>query len=77
LKVQELKVEISTFNFQVSTSRIEYARHHSAGVRRVQAPQLQHDEEQEEDDGTARDEEVLSVLPEASAAQGAKVSGGQ
>src|SRR5688500_18810725 len=49
------------------------ARHHSTGVRRVQTPQLQHDEEQEEDDGTARDEEVLPVLPEAPAAQGAEV----
>jgi hypothetical protein len=34
----------------------------------MQTPQLQHDEEQEEDDGTDRDEEVLPVLPQAPAA---------
>jgi hypothetical protein len=35
----------------------------------MQAPQLQHDEEQEEDDRTARDEQVLPVLPEAYVSQ--------
>jgi hypothetical protein len=35
----------------------------------VQTPQLQHDEEQAEDDGAARDEQVLPLLPEAHGAQ--------
>jgi hypothetical protein len=39
----------------------------------VQTSQLQHDEEQEEDDRTARDEQVLSLLPEAHGAQGNEV----
>ena len=34
-------------------------RHHHDGVHRVQAAQLQHDEEQEEDDRAARVEQVL------------------
>ena len=45
-------------------------RHHRAGVHRVQAAQLQHDEEQEEDDGAARVQQVLPLLPEAHGAQG-------
>jgi hypothetical protein len=52
---------------------IEHARHHPFGVRRLQAPQLQHDEEQEEDDGAARVQQVLPVLPEAHGAQGNEV----
>jgi hypothetical protein len=36
----------------------------------VQATQLQHDEEQEEDDGAAGILEVLPLLPEAHVAQG-------
>jgi hypothetical protein len=39
----------------------------------VQATQLQHDEEQEEDDRTARDEQVLSVLPETHGSQRVEV----
>jgi hypothetical protein len=39
----------------------------------MQAAQLQHDEEQEEDDGAARDEQVLPVLPEAYGSQGREV----
>jgi hypothetical protein len=35
----------------------------------VQAPQLQHDEEQEEDDRADRVQQVLSLLPEAHGAQ--------
>jgi hypothetical protein len=31
----------------------------------VQAPELQHDKEQEKDDRTTRAEEVLSVVPDA------------
>src|SRR5262249_43165828 len=39
----------------------------------VQAAQLQHDEEQEEDDGTAGILEVLPLLPEAHGTQGEQV----
>jgi hypothetical protein len=39
----------------------------------VQATQLQHDEEQEEDDGAAGVLEVLPLLPEAHVAQGEQV----
>jgi hypothetical protein len=42
-------------------------------VRRLQAPELQHDEEQEEDDGAAGIQQVLPLLPEAHGAQGNKV----
>jgi hypothetical protein len=38
-------------------------------VRRLQAPELQHDEEQEEDDGADRVQQVLPLLPEAYGAQ--------
>jgi hypothetical protein len=41
----------------------------------VQAAQLQHDEEQEEDDGAAGVQQVLSLLPQAHGAQGNEVSG--
>ena len=50
-----------------------HERHHFAGVHRVQAPQLQHDEEQEEDDRAARVQQVLPLLPEAHGAQGDEV----
>jgi hypothetical protein len=40
----------------------------------VQTPQLQHDEEQEEDDRTARDEQVLPVLSEAHGTQGEQIN---
>src|SRR3954471_14069872 len=46
-------------------TRIEHERHHRPGVHRVQTPELQHDEEQEEDERTARAEQVLPLLPEA------------
>jgi hypothetical protein len=39
----------------------------------VQEPELQQDEEQKNDDGTAGNEEVLPVLSQASAASGDKV----
>jgi hypothetical protein len=39
----------------------------------VQKPQLQQDEEQENNDRTAGDEEILPVLPEASTASRNKV----
>ena len=48
-----------------SNLQVNHERHHRAGVHRLQAAQLQHDEEQEEDDRAARDEQVLPVLPEA------------
>jgi hypothetical protein len=41
----------------------------------VQATQLQHDEEQEEDDRANRDEQVLQVLSETYRSQGKQVSG--
>jgi hypothetical protein len=41
------------------------ARHHFHGVPGVQAPELQHDEEQEEDDRAFGVEQVLPVLQEA------------
>jgi hypothetical protein len=44
-------------------------------VRRLQAPELQHDEEQEEDDGAAGIQQVLPLLPEAYGAQRNKVIG--
>ena len=44
-------------------------RHRSSGVRRLQAPELQHDEEQEEDDRAARVQQVLPLLPQAHGAQ--------
>jgi hypothetical protein len=40
----------------------------------VQAPQLQHDQEQEADDRAARDEQVLPLLSQAHAAQGNEVT---
>jgi hypothetical protein len=39
----------------------------------VQAAQLQHDEEQEEDDGAARIEQVLPFLPETHGTQRVQV----
>jgi hypothetical protein len=42
-------------------------------MRRVQTPELFVDAEQEEADGEARDQEVLSVLPEAHASQGSQI----
>jgi hypothetical protein len=42
-------------------------------MRRVQAAQLQHHEEQEEDDGSARVQQVLPFLPEAHGAQGDQI----
>jgi hypothetical protein len=36
---------------------------------RLQAPQLQHDEEQEEDDGAAGVQQVLPLLPQAHGSQ--------
>jgi hypothetical protein len=50
-----------------------HERHHFDGLHRVQASQLQHDEEQEEDDRAARDEQVLPVLPEAHVSQRVEV----
>jgi hypothetical protein len=41
---------------------------------RVQTPQLQYDEEQEEDDGSAGNEQVLPFLPEAHGTQGEQVN---
>src|SRR6185436_19747822 len=49
------------------------ARHHFFGVHRVQAPELQHDEEPEEVLRAPRDEQVLPVLPEAHGAQGDEI----
>jgi hypothetical protein len=43
-------------------------------VRRLQAPELQHDEEQEEDDGADRVQQVLPLLPEAYGAQGNEIN---
>ena len=43
-------------------------------VQRVQEPELQQDEEQEDHDGAAGDEKVLPVLPQASTAPGDEVS---
>ena len=40
-------------------------RYHHFGVHRVQAPELQHDEEPEEVVRAPRDEQVLPVLQEA------------
>jgi len=40
----------------------------------VQAPELQHDQEQEEDDRAPGIEQVLPVLPEAHGAQGNEVA---
>jgi hypothetical protein len=40
----------------------------------VQAAELQHHEEQEEDDRPARVQQVLSLLPEAHGAQGNEVN---
>jgi hypothetical protein len=39
----------------------------------VQTSELQHDKEQEEDDGAAGVEQVLSFLPEAHGAQGKQI----
>jgi hypothetical protein len=54
--------------------RMHHERHHQPGVHRVQTAQLQHDEEQEEDDGTAGVQQVLPFLPEAYGAQGNEVA---
>jgi hypothetical protein len=43
----------------------------------VQASQLQHDEEQEEDDRAAGVQQVLSLLPEAHGAQGVEIESGK
>jgi hypothetical protein len=40
----------------------------------VQAAQLQHNEEQEEDDGTARNEQVLPLLSQTYGAQGKQIA---
>ena len=45
-----------------------HARQHRPGLHRVQAPELRHDEEQEEDDRASADEEVLQLVPVAYAA---------
>jgi hypothetical protein len=42
-------------------------------VRRLQAPELQHDEEQEEDDGADRVQQVLPLLSQAYGAQGNEI----
>jgi hypothetical protein len=42
----------------------------------MQKPQLQQDKEQENDNRTDRDEEILPVLPQASTASGNKVRPG-
>jgi hypothetical protein len=49
------------------------ARHRHAGVPGVQAAELQHDQEQEEDDRAAGIREVLPFLPKAHGAQGEQV----
>src|SRR6185436_20292590 len=51
------------------------ARHHSSRVRRLQASQVQHDEEQEEDDRAAGVQQVLPLLSQAHGAQGNQVVG--
>ena len=50
------------------TTERGYADDHSAGVSGVQAAQLFDDEEQAEDDGAPRAQEVLPLLQEAHAA---------
>jgi hypothetical protein len=50
-----------------------YARHRDLGVHRLQAPELQHDEEQEEKHGAAGVQQVLPLLPEAHGAQGEQI----
>ncbi len=53
--------------------RIEHAGDDHASMRRVQAPELFFDAEQEKADREARDQKVLSVLPGAHAAQGSQI----
>jgi len=50
-----------------------YEGHRDARLHRVQAAQLQHDQEQEEDDGTIGVLEVLPLLSKTYAAQGVEV----
>jgi hypothetical protein len=45
-----------------------HARQHRVGVHRVQAPELRHDQEQEEDDRAVAAEEVLQLVPVSYAA---------
>jgi hypothetical protein len=45
-----------------------HARQHRVGVHRVQAPELRHDQEQEEDDRASAAEEVLQLVPVSYAA---------
>ena len=50
------------------------SRNHHVPVHRVQGPELQQHEEQEDDDRASRIEKVLSEVPQASGAQGNQVS---
>jgi hypothetical protein len=50
------------------------AGNRDAGVHRVQAPQLQHDEEPEEEFGSSGVQQVLPVLSQAHRTQGIEVT---
>ena len=51
-----------------------HERHHFPGVQRVQASQLQHDQEQEKDERAAGVQQVLPLLPQAHRASGDEVA---
>jgi hypothetical protein len=51
-----------------------YERHHQPAVPGVQEPELLNGQEQAQDHRAPRDEQVLSFLPQAHAAQGNEVS---
>jgi hypothetical protein len=50
-----------------------FEEHHYNGMQRLQAPQLHHNEEQEERSQSDRDEEILPVLSDAHLAPGDQV----
>ncbi len=62
--------------FPSSTTRApnqDYADHHFAGVHRLQAAQLQHDQEQAEDDRQVGVQEILPVVSHAHGASGVEI----
>ncbi len=64
------------FRIPRSAHRLSNAheRHHFPGVQRVQASQLQHDQEQEKDERAAGVQQVLPLLPQAHARIGRRSS---
>ena len=63
-------------NFSVKREVPNNESEDRAGLHRVQAEKLQHEEEQEERSRQAGNEQVLQVLPEAHPAQGNQVRSG-